>query len=290
MYPILFRVGGHPIYGYTVFLDLGLLLGAIVAWWQARWGSAIDDPGTVVDAGFWSVLGGVVGGRVGYVLAQREYFAYHPDEVWQVWLGGLSWHSAFLGGAVALLAWYTFRAWLTPRPRGGGPRRSPPPLLALTDALAPGLALGAAFGWVGCFLAGVAHGVVSYGPLTYDLPDLYGVYARRFATQPIGAAWSLLILELLLLSGRRARQGFKTFTYLFLAFGGDLLLGFTRADETIYWGLWRAGQVVDAVLAVVGLVGVILLWQQGGKRSETVPLLTRDGVSVNSDASVDVVE
>lgn len=263
MYPILFRVSGYPIYSYTVLLDLGLLLGLAVAWWQAQRADAPDPPGTVVDAALWSVLGGIVGGRAGYVLAQRAYFAYHPDEIWQVWQGGLSWHGAFLGGAMALLAWHTLRAWLTPRPRGGGPRALPPPLLAVTDALAPGVALGMALGWIGCLLSGVGHGVVSYGPLTYDLPDLYGVYARRFATQPVGAGWSLVVFLLLLLSGSKARRGFRTFAFLFLAFGGDLLLGFARADETIYWGLWRAGQVVDAVLATGGALGLILLWQQG---------------------------
>lgn len=290
MYPILFRVGGHPIYSYTVLLDAGLLLGLIVAWWQARLRDAVGDAGAVVDAAFWSVIGGVVGGRAGYVLAQREYFAYHPEEMWQVWQGGLSWHGAFLGGVVALLGWHTLRAWLTPRPRDGGARRRPPPLLALTDALSPGLALGAAFGWMGCFLAGVAHGVVSYGPLTYDLPDLYGVYARRFATQPVGAAWSLIVLVLLLLSGRRSRQGFNTFAWLFLAFGGDLLLGFARADETLYWGLWRAGQVMDAALAAAGAVGVILLWQQGGNRPQKATLLAGNGVSIDDDKNMDTME
>lgn len=275
MYPILFRVSGHPIYSYTVLLDAGLLLGLIVAWWQARRLDAVNDPGTVIDAAFWSIIGGVVGGRAGYVLAQREYFFYHPQEIWQVWQGGLSWHGAFLGGLIALLAWHTLRTWLTPRPRDGGPRRLPPPLLALTDAMAPGLALGASLGWMGCFLSGVGHGVVSYGPLTYDLPDLYGVHARRFATQPVGAAWSLIVS--LLLSGCRSRRGFNTAAYLFLAFGGDFLLGFTRADETLYWGLLRVGQVVDAVLAAVGLVGVILLWQQGGNRRERATLVPNDG-------------
>lgn len=283
MYPILFRVSGHPIYSYTVLLDVGLLLGLAVAWWQARRLAALREPGVVVDAAFWGVLGGVIGGRAGYVLAQREYFTYHPKEVWQVWQGGLSWHGAFLGGVVALLTWHTLRAWLTPRPPDGSPRRLPPPLLALTDALAPGLALGSVFGWIGCFLAGVGHGVVSYGSLTYDLPDLYGVYARRFATQPLGAAWSLLVFVLLLLLGRRSWRGFSTFVYLFLAFGGDLLLGFTRADETLCWGAWRAGQAVDAVLAALGLLGLILLWQQGGTRQKDAIPLTHGGVSTGKN-------
>jgi len=286
MYPILFRVSGYSIYSYTVLLDAGLVLGLIVAWWQARRRfDAPDDPGAVVDAAFWSIIGGVVGGRAGYVLAQREYFAYHPEEMWQVWHGGLSWHGAFLGGAAVLLAWHTLRTWLTPRPPDGGPRRLPPSLPALTDVLAPGLALGAALGWVGCFLSGIAHGVVSYGPLTYDLPDLYGVYARRFATQPVGAVWSLVVFALLLLSGRRSRRGFNTFAYLFLAFGGDLLLGFTRADETIYWGLWRAGQVVDAALAAVGLVGLILLWQQGADGPEEATPSAGHGVSIDDSTA-----
>ncbi len=282
MYPVLFRVSGYPIYSYTLLLDLGLLLGLLVAWWQARRLDALSDPGAVVDSAFWGVIGGVLGGRAGYVLAQGEYFAYHPEEMWQVWRGGLSWHGAFLGGALTLLAWHTLRNWLTPRPRDGGPRRLPPPLLALTDALAPGLALGAIFDWIGCFLSGVGHGVVSYGPLTYDLPDLYGVQARRFATQPVGAVWSAIVFGLLLLSGRRSRRGFNTFAYLFLTFGGDLLLGFTRADETLYLGLWRAGQVVDAVLAAAGALGLILLWQQRDRADKATPG-SDDGVSTNKN-------
>jgi len=285
MYPILFRVGGHPVYSYTVLLDAALLLGLIVAWWQARQSAQFEDAAAVLDAGFWSILGGIVGGRMGYVLAQREYFAYHPQEVWQLWQGGLAWHGAFLGGVAALLAWHALRTWLTPRPRSGGLRRLPPPLLALTDALAPGLALGMAVGWIGCFLAGVGHGVVSYGPLTYDLPDLYGVQARRFATQPVGAAWSLLVFLLLLLAGRRSRRGFKTFAWLFLAFGGDLLLGFTRADETLYWGLWRAGQAIDAAIATLGAVGLILLWQQAGSEPQTATPLQAEGVSVSVEST-----
>ncbi len=282
MYPILFRVSGHPIYSYTVLLDAGLLLGLAVAWWQARRRFDVgDNPGAVVDAALWGVVGGVIGGRVGYVLAQQEYFAYHPEEVWRVWQGGLSWHGAFLGGVLALAAWNVLRTWLTPRPRDESPKQKPPPLLALTDALAPGLALGMAFGWIGCLLSGVGHGVVSYGPLTYDLPDLYGVYARRFATQPVGAVWSLIVFALLLLTGRRSQRGFNTSVYLFLAFGGDLLLSFTRADETLHWGVWRAGQVVDAVLAAVGLIGFILLWQQGGDRRETVRPVATDEASMD---------
>ncbi len=285
MYPILFRVSGHPIYSYTVLLDLGLLLGLFVAWWQARRLGRVDDPGTVVDAAFWSILGGVIGGRAGYVLSQREYFVYYPREVWQLWRGGLSWHGAFLGGVLVLLIWHTLRAWLTPRPPDGSPRRLPPPLLALTDALAPGMALGSAFAWLGCFLAGIAHGVVSYGPLTYDLPDLYGVYARRFLTQPLGAVWNLIVLGLLLASGRRSRQGSLTFAGLFLAFGGDLLLGFTRGDETLYWGAWRAGQMIDAALVVVGLVGLILVWQQRAQQPEEKALPSQDDSAASEDHS-----
>ena len=91
--------------------------------------------------------------------------------------------------------------------------------------------------------------------------------------------FALLVFALLWFSGRRVRQGVNTFAYLFLAFGGDLLLAFTRADETLYWGAWRAGQAIDAVLTVAGLVGLILSWQQGGTRRLDAALVTDDGVS-----------
>jgi len=87
MYPVLFRVSGYPIYSYTLLLDLGLLLGLLVAWWQARRLDALSDPGAVVDSAFWGVIGGVLGGRAG--------------------LPALRWARFLIGSAAFYLGWGT---------------------------------------------------------------------------------------------------------------------------------------------------------------------------------------
>jgi phosphatidylglycerol:prolipoprotein diacylglycerol transferase len=56
------------------------------------------------DLFFFSVLGVVLGGRLGYVLFYKPiYYLSHPLDVPAVWQGGMSFHGGFLGVLVAML-------------------------------------------------------------------------------------------------------------------------------------------------------------------------------------------
>ena len=272
MYPILFRFGSTIIYTYTILLDVGLVCGLVVACLEGkRRGIA---PGRIVDASIWAVVAGIAGGRVGYVLANREYFAENFREAFYIWEGGLAFQGALLSGLLALFLYSAYHKL---------------PFLTLADTAALGLALGQVFGWLGCLMSGCAYGLESHGAtfilarLSLDLPDIYGIRAPRFATQPVASALSLAIFILLLwITHRRRpfgpstlrpgsgqallRTGFAqdrpfpglAFTlYLLLYAGGQFLLEFTRGDEAIYWGPWRVSQwfyLAEAALALVFLV------------------------------------
>jgi len=125
--------------------------------------------------------------RLGYVAANWAYYVDHIGKALNVREGGLNWHGALIGGGIATGLWYVARA-----ARGQGTDRPPVPHWRdLLDVLAPGLALGSAFGWLGALLTGSAYGAEASGfapPLSWltaDLPDIYGVDARRFMTQPL---------------------------------------------------------------------------------------------------------
>jgi phosphatidylglycerol:prolipoprotein diacylglycerol transferase len=249
MHPILFRLGSTIIYTYTVLLDVGLVCGLVVACLEGkRRGIA---PERIVDAALWAMAAGIAGGRVGYVLANQEYFAENL-KAFYVWEGGLAFQGAFLAGLLALFLYSAYRKL---------------PFLALADIAALGLALGQVFGWLGCLMSGCAYGLESHGAtsilarLSLDLPDIYGIHAPRFATQPLASTLSLAIFILLWATRRRWASAQDrpfpglTFTlYLLLYASGQFLLEFTRGDEAIYWGPWRVSQWIYLAEAVLGLV------------------------------------
>lgn len=250
MYPILWRVGTYTLYSYTLLLTLGMLAGVWVSWAFARRHG--DRPQILFDAGFWALLGGVLGGRLGYVAHNLPYFVEHPTQAMAFWLGGLSWHGALIGGTICVLIWWKI-----------GQRSAPerPTWLDLLNALAPGLALGCAFGWVGCLLTGSAYGLeaAGYRPplgwLTANLPDIYGVWEVRFVTQPLMIGWCVFLFIFLFILYRRSARTPTFALYLLLYALADFGVAFLRGDGVWRRGLWL-GQwaALGEMLVAVGLL------------------------------------
>jgi phosphatidylglycerol:prolipoprotein diacylglycerol transferase len=253
MYPILFHVGSYTVYSYSVALAVGLIAGA---WWAFRTAKArLADPTAVIDASFWALVGGLPGGRAGYVLANWAFFGDHLDKALAFRGGGLSWHGALIGAGVAIAAWFAIRS------------RFMPPLpdwRDLLDSLAPGVALGSAFGWLGCWLTGACYGAkaAGYAPplswLTADLRDIYGVDQVRFLTQPLMLAWCLLLWALLWAHHTAPRRtlprGADAVLYLLLYAAADFGVMFLRGDGTWRSALWLSQWVNVAEMCIaIGL-------------------------------------
>ncbi len=52
----------------------------------------------------WVTLGIILGGRIGYVLFYNPaHFAAHPAEIFQLWIGGMSFHGGFAGCVAAVV-------------------------------------------------------------------------------------------------------------------------------------------------------------------------------------------
>lgn len=244
MHPVLFRIGRTPIYTYSLLLDVALVAALAWVWWQGRrkWGK--EAGGWLVDAFLSVAVGGLVSGRAGYVAANWPYYGQHPGEIGALWQGGLSFAGAFVGGVLALAAF-----WALARRRG----MALPSFWEVADLAAPAVALGSAVGWMACLASGTAYGRVGGGMLSYLLPDAYGIYATRLTTQPLGVGLSLAVLALLLALGRGNPQpGLLFAVYVLAYFGGLTLLEATRGDETVYLGAWRVGQVANLILAGSG--------------------------------------
>jgi phosphatidylglycerol:prolipoprotein diacylglycerol transferase len=257
MHPTLFTIGKLTIPTYTVLLDLGLILGLLLTYFEGR--KQLRDGTLALDLGLWAVIGGILGGRIGYVLANLHIFSEDWARAIRIWEGGLSFHGAFLGGLLVMVLFAQLRRQ----------DERPVSFWELADVVTPGLGLGIAFGWAACLMGGCAYGALGEGFGYAVLPDLYGVEASRFATQAVGFAFSsVLFLGIWLLRGHWPFSGASFLMYVLLTFAGQFFLEFTRGDEAIYLGPWRLAQVLNLALVLAAAVGLLVLWWQAREQAE----------------------
>ena len=102
--PIIFEIGPFAVRWYALAYIAGLVFAS---WYMKRlvstprlWGRV--KPSMTVpqvdDFFLWSVLGVVIGGRLGYVLFYKPlHYLANPLEIIRMWDGGMSFHGGFLG-------------------------------------------------------------------------------------------------------------------------------------------------------------------------------------------------
>ncbi|ABK44388.1 prolipoprotein diacylglyceryl transferase [Magnetococcus marinus MC-1] len=148
--PVLVEIGPLAIRWYGMMYTLSFLIG----WPLLKRRAAKVMPDLSVDhlgdIMVYTLLGLVLGGRVGYVLFYNfDYFLSHPTAIFHIWEGGMSFHGGLIGGVVACLLYA---------------RKSQIPCLMLADLVFPIVPLGLFFGRIGNFINGELWG------RTTDLP------------------------------------------------------------------------------------------------------------------------
>ena len=143
MHPIAFEIGGFAVHWYGILVAAGFITGL---WTAAQRARKVGIPAeTVFDLGTWILLGTIVGARLLYVVSYWEQdFAGKPlIQLFNIREGGLVFYGGLMGAAVAVTV-HALRKQI--------------PLWPLADVLAPGVALGHAFGRVGCLMTGCCYG------------------------------------------------------------------------------------------------------------------------------------
>ncbi|MEK6675344.1 MAG: prolipoprotein diacylglyceryl transferase [Planctomycetota bacterium] len=146
MYPQLVKLPlGLNITTYGFFLMIGFLTAV---WFAMRRATRVGvDPDKILDVSFFSLIGGVVGARIQYVIHYWDpQFATAPNRIWAVLniaQGGLEFLGGFLGACV-VVAFYLITKKQSAR--------------LFLDILAPGAMWGLAIGRIGCYFNGCCFG------------------------------------------------------------------------------------------------------------------------------------
>ena len=141
MYPVLFRFGNFKIYAYGFFIALGFVSGIHPCYPQcSKEGVPFER---VVDLFFYSVLSGIIGSRLLFVLIDFDAYRGNLLRIFKIWEGGLVFYGGLIlaiGVSIGYMRWHRLPIW------------------KLADLFSPPIALGLFFGRVGCFFAGCCYG------------------------------------------------------------------------------------------------------------------------------------
>jgi len=137
-----------------------MALGFVAGMWTASRRCVRDGlaPEKIADLGLWILPGAIIGARALYVVTfWREQFAGKPiGEIFSVWHGGVVYYGGFTGGALAAILYIRLKKL---------------PLWKVADAVAPSIALGSAFGRLGCLLNGCCYGRACSLPWAISFPE-----------------------------------------------------------------------------------------------------------------------
>lgn len=248
MYPQLFHVGRFFLPTYGLLVSIGVLTGLWISVRNSE--SQGVSPDHAWNLGILTVLCGIVGAKILYIINDWSNYAEHPGDIFSI--GTLQAGGVFSGGLVAALvaaAWYI--------------RRHHMPALATCDAFAPGLALGHAIGRIGCFAAGCCYGkpTTHFWGVTFTNP-----VANFYSQTPLGvpleptelfeAAVELANFLLLMWMFKRKKFDGQVFgAYLFLYGVARFFLEFLRGDPgrgEVFGGLMTGTQLISIVLVLLG--------------------------------------
>lgn len=241
MKPVLFQLGPFPVSSFGVFLLVAFVAGILLLRARtARWGW---DGGEILDLSLYSIIGGVIGARIGYVLVNFRDFQTDWARVFTIWRdAGLTFYGALVGGAIV--------AWLYSRRRGWS-------FGWLADAAAPGLALGYAIAMIGTLLYGLNYGRAANVPWAVVL---FG--EPRHPTQLYLMLAALIILAIVLPAVARPHAPGRVF-WSFLA-----MYGIARAIVEVFMdsprliGPLTLAQAVSLAVAVLSYI----MWLVLGRR------------------------
>jgi phosphatidylglycerol:prolipoprotein diacylglycerol transferase len=231
---------------FALLLTVGVGLGMLrltQASFTTRSGKDLFLPG----AGYFTLLGSLAGARAAFVLFNPDYYSRHPQEILEVWRGGLHWGGAFPGALIVVILTALF--WRKP-------------LAQVADALSLLVPPMVVTAWLACWQGGCGCGAELPAGTWYALPviDITGKVAPRFPLQMLAAV--ILLIFFLLIEFKlpaKSRLGLKA-CLLALVTGLVMLAAsfFLAEPAPLWWGLrpdaWFAIGLAGLSLAGIGIL------------------------------------
>lgn len=256
--PVAIQIGPLAIHWY----GLMYLLAFALVYGLGRYRIAQGKGGMMTARGledliFYSVLGVVVGGRLGYVLFYKPgYYLSNPIEIFYLWQGGMAFHGGLLGVIVVML--------LFARKHGTS-------FFTVADFIAPLIPLGLGAGRLGNFINGELWGRPTDVPWAMVFPGSGDGLARHPSQlYELGLEGLVLFVILWWFSSKPRPTGQVSALFL-MGYGGfRFLVEFTREPDN-FLGLLAGGMSMGQWLSLPMFIAGAVLFAVTAKRSSRSP-------------------
>lgn len=250
VFPVLLHVGDFPVATYGVLFALGIFVGIAIAAWRAP--QVGVSPDVVWEVGILVVVGTMVGSRAEYVRTHWSMFADDFSTLLAYRDGGMVFYGGFVTSVVAIIVYGRLRHVNA---------------LAVFDAIAPYVMIGASIGRFGCLAAGCCYGSATDLPWAITFPDgaVAPALIARHPTQVYESIYALAIgLFLAWVPRSFVGQRFALLMLLYgtARFGNEFLRGDVRRGFAVE-GLLTNGQLTS--MFMIG--GGVFLWWLARKRT-----------------------
>jgi len=256
--PVAFAIGRYEVtwYGIIIAVAIASLLVLMV-----RETKKLGIEHSVYSIFFWGIIGGLIGGRLAFIIYEWDYFVANPRAI--IGFQGLVQNGMIIGIVVAALI-YTVAT-----------RKRFSFFLNMGDAVAVGAPLALAIGRLGCTLNGCCHGppspfhffplAIIYTPRATMLPEYWNV--PLYPAQIYHLLWGLIVFAIVWrLRGKLKPEGSLFFFFLCIFAVGDFAIRFLRTDEPVLWGI-REGQVLDLAILAIFLPWLIVRMRRFKKQA-----------------------
>lgn len=250
--PVIFSIGKIQLHWYGLMYLFAFGSAYLLGMYRAKQAHSPLNQEQVSDLIFYSILGAVIGGRLGYVLFYNfaEYMQA-PWTIFAVWQGGMSFHGGLLGVCAVF--------WLYGRHLNKS-------FFTMADFAAPLVPIGLGFGRLGNFINGELWGAPSNLPWAMIFPS--GGNIARHPSQLYEALLEGLLLFVIVWLYSRQPRATMSVSGLFLVGYGmfRFMIEFVRLPDKqlgYLWGDWLTmGHVLSTPMIVFGVFLLVYAQRQ----------------------------
>ena len=143
MYQIAFEFFGKSIHWYGVCIALGFLAATGIMMWKKKHADMTSD--AVFDCAMYALISGLLGARIFYVVQfwEQDFAGKSFWKVFRVDQGGLVFYGGFILAILVVMLYARLKKYS---------------ILKILDITSPAIAIGHAFGRIGCFMQGCCFG------------------------------------------------------------------------------------------------------------------------------------
>ncbi|HIT23013.1 MAG TPA: prolipoprotein diacylglyceryl transferase [Candidatus Faecimonas intestinavium] len=238
-------LGPIQIYWYSIFIFIGMLVACFLIYKEAKKRGIEED--FLVNLTFNTIIIGIIGARLYYVLFNFSYYLDNPVEIFQIWNGGLAIHGGIIAGLLFIIYYC---------------KKHEVNLWKILDIIVVGLIIAQAIGRWGNFFNSEAYGPIttaahlkSLGIPQFIIDGMYILGEYRQPTFFYESVWCLFgfLAMLIIRQYKYLKIGQLTSFYL-IWYGIIRFIIEAMRTDSLMLGPLKMAQLVSLVFIVSGII------------------------------------